>query len=152
MVRQAMVDESNAKNRAINSALSNLVSQYGGNQRELTPEEQRESAARWNKAIRQYSRSRARQVRPDILARCKGCCEVCGDFQPWTLQVHHIIPVRKKGEGTPGNLTALCPNCHAVLEVLLKKKGEMTEFYAWMATKYTAEQLDKLDGFLPKEG
>jgi len=31
-----------------------------------------------------------------------------------TLDIHHMIPISKKGEGTVDNLLALCPNCHAL--------------------------------------
>ena len=31
-----------------------------------------------------------------------------------TLDIHHLVPVAKKGDNSPDNLLALCPNCHAL--------------------------------------
>jgi HNH endonuclease len=32
------------------------------------------------------------------------------------LDIHHLVPVREDGQNEPGNLLALCPNCHALYE------------------------------------
>jgi hypothetical protein len=51
--------------------------------------------------------------------RAAGCCELCGEDAPFKrkdgsafLEVHHIVPLGKKGEDTVFNAAALCPNCH----------------------------------------
>ncbi len=31
-----------------------------------------------------------------------------------TLDIHHLVPVAKKGDNLPDNLLALCPNCHSL--------------------------------------
>lgn len=147
MVRQTMVSE--PKSKAINAVLNDLHQRYGAPPA-LTPEQRHQAATRWNEAIRRYSRSKARQVRPEILVRCQGCCEICGDYQPWTLQVHHVVPVRSKGEGTPDNLAALCPNCHAVLEVMIKRKGDIAEFQAWFEERYSDQQLARFNDFVSR--
>ena len=33
---------------------------------------------------------------------------------PLTLEIHHIVPISKKGGDSEDNLVALCPNCHAL--------------------------------------
>lgn len=53
------------------------------------------------------------------LARAGGHCECCGRPAPFTLadgtpylEVHHVQPLANSGEDTPGNVVAICPNCH----------------------------------------
>jgi len=64
---------------------------------------------------------------PDIVAealrRANGVCEKCDSPAPFVrstdgtpyLEVHHIIPLSKKGEDSLGNVIAVCPNCHREL-------------------------------------
>ena len=50
-------------------------------------------------------------LRDMVLARCKGHCEGCGSVPP-SLHVHHLT-YERLGEELLGDLTALCPSCHA---------------------------------------
>lgn len=59
------------------------------------------------------------EVRFLILDRCRSICEKCEQFYPY-LDLHHI-------DGNPAhsyieNLTAVCPNCHRLLDRALRKK------------------------------
>lgn len=61
---------------------------------------------------------------PDVVAErlylAHGICQDCGCPAPFLrksdglpyLEVHHIVPLAKKGEDTVENTVALCPNCH----------------------------------------
>lgn len=35
----------------------------------------------------------------------------------WVLEVHHIIPRRKKGLDSPNNLITVCQECHLLIEL-----------------------------------
>lgn len=52
-------------------------------------------------------------------------CQLCGLPAPFTthegepfLEIHHIVPLADGGTDTPGNVVALCPNCHRRIHVL----------------------------------
>lgn len=47
-----------------------------------------------------------------MMNRAEGCCEACGLFAPYMMDLHHVKPVRDGGGGGPENLIALCANCH----------------------------------------
>lgn len=63
-------------------------------------------------------------VRSDLLrryakGRAQGRCELCGAQAPFVtsagapfLEVHHIFRLADDGPDKPGNVAALCPNCH----------------------------------------
>jgi len=56
----------------------------------------------------------------EVLSRADGSCEECKKPAPFArkadgtpyLEVHHRIPLTKRGEDTVENAIALCPNCH----------------------------------------
>ena len=56
----------------------------------------------------------------EVLLRAAGICEKSEMNAPFIrasnltlyLEVHHIIPLSKGGEGTVENAIALCPNCN----------------------------------------
>jgi 5-methylcytosine-specific restriction endonuclease McrA len=81
-------------------------------------------------------RNEAKISRIDVLLRARGHCELCGDHQPFTLECHHVKPVKNGGDSTTSNLLALCPNCHAITE---KMKGEAVNnphFHDWVRNRY----------------
>lgn len=55
-----------------------------------------------------------------VLQQAGGTCEACGgqtfatgvEWNPWFLEVHHVVPLRDGGADTIWNAVALCPNCH----------------------------------------
>lgn len=54
-----------------------------------------------------------------LIDRCRSICEKCEQFYPY-LDIHHI-------DGNPShsymeNLMAVCPNCHRLLDRVLRKK------------------------------
>ena len=74
------------------------------------------SAAKLAEVLRQV---RAAWVRQQALWRAAGHCGDCGQPAPFVtaqgrpfLEVHHILPLGRGGPDTPGNVIALCPNCH----------------------------------------
>lgn len=134
---------SDAKTRALTSAVNGLIRQLPPAPR-MTPEQMRINSARWKKYSKQHSRTMARSNRDFVIARCEGCCEVCGSFQPWTMELHHIVPVKNGGIGDASNLAALCPNCHAVLEVLLNAKDFDDMFLEWLHETYGESELANL--------
>jgi 5-methylcytosine-specific restriction enzyme A len=51
--------------------------------------------------------------------RAQGVCEFCNHVGPFLdadnlpyLEVHHIFRLADDGPDIPGNVAALCPNCH----------------------------------------
>lgn len=50
-------------------------------------------------------------LRKTTLKRDKYICQGCGQQKP--LDVHHIIPISKKGKNHLSNLISICPECHA---------------------------------------
>lgn len=89
------------------------------------PEERRK---RLNKASAQSKTVTVTQTvhtrNPDVVAErlyiARGICQDCGCPAPFLrksdglpyLEVHHVVPLAKKGEDTVENTVALCPNCH----------------------------------------
>lgn len=92
-------------------------------------------------SARRLSREDARLWRDFVLTRADGRCEACGFFCPPILRVHHINPVKKLGHGGPGNLIALCPNCHAVVHAVSGgSKNDEQRAYGlsiWMEQAYS---------------
>lgn len=64
------------------------------------------------------SRVVARASRVQVLDRCRGRCEITGEFCPDILHLHHVQPVSKGGHGYPDNLIAIRPDCHAAIHRL----------------------------------
>jgi len=55
-------------------------------------------------------------LRADGYSRDGYACRICGaPGTRWSLQVHHLTPVRFGGSSEPANLVTLCPECHARL-------------------------------------
>lgn len=77
---------------------------------------------------RQYRKQRQR-----VIERQGGRCSVCGrkvaEKTPsghWSCarlggQVHHDKPLRSGGTSDVGNLTLVCPSCHACLDAALRR-------------------------------
>lgn len=95
----------------------------------------------------QQSRIDAEYTRPFVIQRSGGKCELCGDHHPWTLEVHHIIPVNRGGDGYSYNLIGLCPTCHAVIEKLSTDAIEDPRFHDWIRAKYGEDGYEKF-GYL----
>lgn len=72
-----------------------------------TLDQKRANVARRAEAIRRYA-----------LARAKGMCESCNELAPFQtrggpfLETHHVFRLSDGGPDHPGNVIALCPNCH----------------------------------------
>jgi len=69
-----------------------------------------------------HSRNEAKWWRYSTLERCKYSCEVCDTYAPHIMHIHHVRPVAHNGDGSPDNLIALCPNCHAYVHALKQPK------------------------------
>ena len=71
-----------------------------------------------------------------ILKRAGICCVMCG-WDKTSLDIHHIIPKKDKGNDSHDNLIAVCPNCHRMahegLYVLseLKRNSVSKMFLDW---------------------
>jgi len=57
--------------------------------------------------------------------RANGVCDLCKQPAPFNdskgepyLETHHIVWLARKGEDTPQNTVALCPNCHRRMHVI----------------------------------
>lgn len=85
---------------------------------------------------KRLSRLDAQVSRPEVIRRSGGKCELCGDYQPWTLESHHIVPVNKNGDGFVSNLITLCPNCHSVIEKLNTSTIDDPNFHDWIRARY----------------
>lgn len=94
---------------------------------------------------KRQSRADAAFLREIVAKRCKGHCELCGDFAPWILELHHIVPVSHLGDGWPENLVALCPNCHAIAEKLRGSAAEDPRFHDWIRASYGADGYEKFE-------
>lgn len=64
-------------------------------------------------------RQRSELVRRYASLRTRGTCEGCGSPAPFVddhgngfLEVHHIFRLANDGIDEPGNVAAVCPNCH----------------------------------------
>lgn len=56
------------------------------------------------------------EIKRVVLRRDGYACRICGaPGTRWSLQVHHLTPVRFGGSSEPANLVTLCPECHARL-------------------------------------
>jgi len=69
-------------------------------------------------ALVQYYQ-RCAQIKRYAKLRAGGVCEGCGTKAPFVsqdgtpfLEVHHLTRLADDGPDTPGNVAALCPNCH----------------------------------------
>lgn len=69
-------------------------------------------------------RARSAAVHRYALARAKGKCECCGSGAPFEndggiayLEVHHLWRLADDGPDAPGNVAAVCPNCHRALHL-----------------------------------
>ena len=67
---------------------------------------------------REYKRASA-QICQYARLRARGLCEFCNASAPFTdmngfpyLEVHHTNRLADDGPDVPGNVAALCPNCH----------------------------------------
>ncbi|MBX9610228.1 MAG: HNH endonuclease [Burkholderiales bacterium] len=64
---------------------------------------------------------RSPYVRAAALRRADGVCEGCKRAAPFKkrsngmpyLEVHHVVPLSRRGADSLDNTVALCPNCHA---------------------------------------
>lgn len=68
------------------------------------------------------SRTHARSFRELVLERADGSCEACGTFSAYIAELHHIVAVVDGGVGGPGNLIALCANCHRFVTASIRYK------------------------------
>lgn len=64
-----------------------------------------------------YDKEISRTCRERLLERCKGYCEMCGQWPDWRgLSIHHV---KLKGMGgtkreyTDENLKMICGRCHS---------------------------------------
>lgn len=69
-------------------------------------------------------RVRSAAVHRYALARAAGTCECCGSDAPFEndggiayLEVHHLLRLADDGPDAPGNVAAVCPNCHRALHL-----------------------------------
>ncbi|MFJ5609190.1 HNH endonuclease [Streptomyces sp. NPDC093221] len=83
--------------------------------------EKRRGTGRVSTTTERYVRSRA--ARQAVLERCRGLCENPGctgqpaDTTPSgaaIVEIDHVVDLQLGGRDHPGNMVALCPNCHAV--------------------------------------
>lgn len=74
--------------------------------------------------LRQQSRVDANYHKDAIIQnRANYCCEICKLHCAHIMVMHHIIPVSEGGDGSPSNLIALCPNCHANIHYMQTYDG-----------------------------
>ena len=85
-------------------------------QRKLNTQGHRVPAMRMGLA--EYRR-RSTEIRQYALLRASGVCELCLNPAPFTcdgeipyLEVHHLRRLADDGPDAPGNVAAICPNCH----------------------------------------
>ncbi len=95
---------------------------------------------------RRQSRADAKFFRDAIRKRSNGHCEVCGFFCHPIMNIHHVKPVSKGGNGMPENLIALCPNCHTTIHRLkdTEKEGDdqaLELIGSWIEITYTSEEM-----------
>lgn len=75
-------------------------------------------------------RARSAAVHRYALARANGICECCGAGAPFEndggiayLEVHHLWRLADDGPDAPGNVAAVCPNCHRALHLSKGRVG-----------------------------
>jgi 5-methylcytosine-specific restriction enzyme A len=68
---------------------------------------------------KQVVRKRSAAIKKYALLRSKGICEACHESAPFEtmdgnpyLEVHHLYRLSDGGMDHPGNVAAICPNCH----------------------------------------
>lgn len=73
-------------------------------------------------------RARSAAVHRYALARADGICECCDAAAPFEsdagipyLEVHHLRRLADDGPDVPGNVAAVCPNCHRALHLSTKR-------------------------------
>ena len=66
--------------------------------------------------------ARLADVRPEILARASGRCEVPWCRRPVRLDLHHVERRSAGGADTSDNLLALCRVCHRATEAALRSR------------------------------
>jgi len=67
----------------------------------------------WDLALANMSKARRYEFLP-VLAKYNHCCAVCGESNPFHLQLDHVNPTSKGGEDTPENWQVLCGPCNNV--------------------------------------
>jgi len=67
----------------------------------------------WDLALANMSKARRYQFKP-ILAEYNHCCAVCGESNPFQLQLDHIQPTSKGGADETNNWQVLCGPCNNV--------------------------------------
>lgn len=80
------------------------------------------------KEIEEYKRKEVRRRQPKVKRHLirSGIdeCSVCGFDCKAILHLHHIVPVEHGGDNSEGNLSILCPNCHAMIHSFLSDVAE----------------------------
>lgn len=90
------------------------------------------------------SRNDAKYFRDIVYERTEGCCEACGVYAPFILELHHVVPVSRGGNGFPDNLAALCPNCHAVVTKSHTQMADNPNFSHWIYEHYGEKTFNTL--------
>lgn len=98
---------------------------------------------------KRQSRADAKYFRDAVRKRSNGKCEICGFFCHPIMNIHHVKPVSKGGNGYPENLIALCPNCHTTIHRLkdTEKNGDekgLALIGSWIEIIYPFEQMKLL--------
>lgn len=97
-----------------------------------------------DKFVKRLLRDEAKKMRVSILIRSQRRCEVCGWYCPFTMTVHHVKPISKSNVDDPGLLIGLCPNCHATIHQVNKRRSHPAHgtFEQWLEMTYTPRQVD----------
>jgi 5-methylcytosine-specific restriction enzyme A len=87
-------------------------------------------------------RARTASVHRYALRRAKGICECCGCRAPFEnefgipyLEVHHMVRLADDGPDAPGNVAAVCPNCHRGLHLSAARTPLAALLYARVAER-----------------
>ena len=104
-----------------------------------------------NSKRKTQSRREAQESRPIVLARARGCCELCDTYSPFLLECHHIVPVPKGGHGGEENLVALCPTCHAIITKLRCSAIDNPHFHNWIRDNYGEMNYEKFGHLLQEQ-
>jgi len=103
--------------------------------------------ARRTSGPREYFR-RSEETRAYALLRAAGVCECCRRAAPFStpydspfLEVHHLLRLADDGPDIPGNVCAICPNCHR--EIHYGKDGKTLNDKVCMDVAVTEELLDR---------